>query len=58
VFTNEPDRFAAVSGLGDDLVALLFEHLTQVHADDGLILGDHYAHRRGRPSVAIDRYGR
>ena len=39
--TDKFDRPVAVTGLADDLVALLLEGLAQVHPDDRLVLGDH-----------------
>ena len=38
---NQLDRLVAATGLADDLVALLFEGFAEVHADDGLVFGDH-----------------
>ena len=35
-----------VAGLADDGVALLLEHLDEVHADERLVLGDQHAQRR------------
>ena len=40
------DGRAAVAGLADDGVALLLEHLDEVHADERLVLGDQHPHRR------------
>src|SRR3712207_8870654 len=36
-------RSLAVGRLTDDVVALLGEHLGEVHADERLVLGDHHA---------------
>ena len=40
---GELHRGGAVAGLADDLVALLGEHLGEVHPDQHLVLGDHDA---------------
>ena len=40
---DELDGLVAPAGLADDFVALFFEQLLQVEADDGLVLGDHDA---------------
>ena len=40
VLLGERDRGLAVAGLADDVVALLDEHLGEVHADQRLVLGD------------------
>jgi hypothetical protein len=37
---GEPDRLLPVTGLADDVVPLLGEHLLQVHPDQDLVLGD------------------
>ncbi len=37
------DRLLAVAGLADHVVALLAEHLGEVHPDECLVLGDHHA---------------
>ena len=47
------DGLLAVAGLADDLVAGLAEHLGEVEADDGLVLGHEDAlGRRGGPRAA------
>ena len=43
---DELDRLVAAAGLADDHVALLLEGLPKVHADDGLVLGDHDSKRQ------------
>ena len=43
VLLGQLDRLVAVAGLADDVVALLGEHLGEVHADQRLVLGDHDA---------------
>ena len=49
---GEFDRLLAVAGLADDLVALLAQHLGEIHADERLVLGDEHAARLWRrPSV-------
>ena len=37
---DQAHRLVTTTALADDLVALLLEELTQVHPDDGLVLGD------------------
>ena len=41
VFTDEIDRLVTTTALGDDLVALLLEHLLEIEADDGFVFSDH-----------------
>ena len=41
---RELDGLLAVARLADHVVALLLQHLAEVHADDGLVLGDDDAH--------------
>ena len=43
---DQLDRLVAAAGLADDHVALLLEGLAEVHADDGLVLGDHDSKRQ------------
>ena len=42
---GQVDGLLAVAGLADHLVALVGQHLGEVHADQRLVLGDHDAHR-------------
>ena len=52
------DRLGAVAGLGDDLVALLLEHLAEIHPDERLVLGDEHAHAAHSSIVVVgDRPG-
>ena len=49
---GQVDGLLAVAGLADDLVALLAQHLGQIHPDERLVLGDEHAVRFvRRPSV-------
>src|SRR4028119_1472676 len=43
------DGGLAVTGLGDDHVSLLLEHLPEVEADEGLVLADEDPGRRAAP---------
>ena len=44
---GEFDGLLAVAGLADDLVALLAQHLGEIHADECFVLGDENTVRLG-----------
>ena len=56
--SRQLDRLLAVGGLADDLVALLGQHLGEVHADQGLVLGDDHAAYGGSGVGVGLRHGR
>ena len=55
---GEVDGLLAVAGLADDLVALLGQHLGEVHADECLVLGDDDAAYGGSGGAVGLRHGR
>ena len=54
---GELDRLLAVAGLADDVVALLGEHLGEVHPDQRLVLGDDDAAHAGVAGGALTAPG-
>jgi hypothetical protein len=46
---RQGDSLLTVGRLADDVVTLLLQHLPQVEANEGLVLGDEYS----RPAVAF-----
>ena len=48
---HQGDRLVATTGLANDVVTLFLEGLTQVEANDRLILGDHNTNRHWRQSL-------